>query len=227
MPLTRRVFFIFLLALGQRISAQTDALGSWNILQLRYKTAAKWSVFAEAQLRSLGFYRDFHYHEAKGGVTYEALPGLALSLAAGDYDTYAEGGTFVRPKNNDEFRIWPQVALSQKIGRFRVEQRYRMELRFTSRGYRNRFRYRTALVFPWHKSPKGYFRWQLQASNELFFTDKEPYFERNRAALNLQYRLSRQVAVMLGYLHQFDYRINDETGRDFLQTGVYLDFQGK
>jgi hypothetical protein len=32
---------------------------------------------------------------------------------------------------------------------------------------------------------------------------------------------------MLGYLHQFDYKINDETGRDFLQIGCYFDLKLK
>jgi hypothetical protein len=31
----------------------------------------------------------------------------------------------------------------------------------------------------------------------------------------------------LGYLHQFDYRINDEIGRDFLVVGLYFEFARK
>jgi hypothetical protein len=27
----------------------------------------------------------------------------------------------------------------------------------------------------------------------------------------------------LGYLRQFDYKINDETGKDFIQIGYFLD----
>jgi hypothetical protein len=27
----------------------------------------------------------------------------------------------------------------------------------------------------------------------------------------------------VGYLHQFDYKINDETGRDFLQVGYFIE----
>ncbi len=51
---------------------------------------------------------------------------------------------------------------------------------------------------------------------------KEPYFERNRAACNIIYKPNESVSYMIGYLHQFDYKINDETGRDFLQVGVYF-----
>jgi hypothetical protein len=33
------------------------------------------------------------------------------------------------------------------------------------------------------------------------------------------------TSVQLGYLHQFDYRINDEIGRDFLVVGVYVELE--
>jgi hypothetical protein len=29
--------------------------------------------------------------------------------------------------------------------------------------------------------------------------------------------------IQIGYLHQFDYKINDETGRDFLVIGFYYE----
>jgi hypothetical protein len=55
-------------------------------------------VFAEAQLRSLRYYHHFHYHEYKAGVNFKAHPNVVLTLAAGDYDTYREGGNFIRHK---------------------------------------------------------------------------------------------------------------------------------
>ncbi|MFN6114711.1 MAG: DUF2490 domain-containing protein, partial [Flavobacteriales bacterium] len=65
----------------------------------------------------------------------------------------------------------------------------------------------------------------LSGNNELFFTDNEPYFERNRVQLGVARRISSTVSVQLGYLHQFDYRINDEIGRDFLVVGVYVEME--
>lgn len=218
---------MILLLASTKGSAQQDGLGSWNILNIKYTINAKWSVFGEAQLRSLRFYDDFHYHEYKGGVSYKALPNLTLSLGAGDYDTYREGGNFVTPKNNDEFRIWPQVVLTQSLKRVKMEQRYRAEFRFTSNGYRNRFRYRLGLTYPFGISDSGEKPFQLSFSNEIFFTDREPYFERNRALLSLGYKVSKYASVQVGYLHQFDYRINDETGRDFLQVGLYAELFSK
>ncbi|MFZ1451805.1 MAG: DUF2490 domain-containing protein [Ferruginibacter sp.] len=217
------LFTTLLFFMSNIVLAQTKGLGSWNTVNLKYTINEKWSFFGEAQLRSLSFYSQFHYHEYKAGVNYKAHPNLLLTLAAGDYDTYKEGGNFKSPKNNDEFRIWPQITLTQSIKRFKIDQRYRAEFRFTSNGYRNRYRYRIGVSYPFGKNNKGYKPFLLNASNEIFFTGKEPYFERNRYQVSLGYKINKQVAVQLGYLHQFDYKINDETGRDFLQLGLYIE----
>jgi hypothetical protein len=37
------------------------------------------------------------------------------------------------------------------------------------------------------------------------------------------YKPSRNTTLQIGYLHQFDYRINDEIGRDFLVLGYYIE----
>jgi hypothetical protein len=207
--------------------AQKYDLGSWNILNLKYNVNDKWSAFGEAQLRSLKFYNNFHYYEYKGGFNYKVHKNATLSLGAGSYQTYKEGGNFVLPKNNNEFRIWPQINIFQSLGKLKIEQRYRAELRFTSNGYRNRFRYRLGLSYPFGKEKNNYKPFQISASNELFFTDIEPYFERNRIQVAFNYKPSKSTTLQLGYLHQFDYRINDETGRDFLQIGFFIEIYRK
>jgi hypothetical protein len=205
------------------ITAQTFDLGSWNILNLKYNHDEKLSFFGEGQMRSLKFYSNFHYYEFKGGINYKVHKNVKLSLGAGSYQTYKEGGDFVLPKNNNEFRIWPQLILFQSINKLKIEQRYRAELRFTSNGYRNRFRYRLGLSYPFGKLRNDYKPFQVSASNELFFTDNEPYFERNRMLLAFNYKPSKATTIQIGYLHQLDYKINDETGRDFFQIGYFIE----
>lgn len=214
----KKIIWVAVLATfwNHTVIAQTSGLGSWNLINMKYTYNQKWSAFAEAQLRSLKFYNDFHYYEYKGGVNYKAYPNLVFTLAMGSYQTYKKGGDFVLPKNNNEFRIWPQINLTQSVAKLKIDQRYRAEFRFTSNGYRNRIRYRTGVTYPFGKVRDGIKPFQVGLSNEIFFTDKAPYFERNRILLQLNYKLSEQISLQLGYLHQFDYRINDETGRDFL-----------
>lgn len=214
---------IALCFLMNTVSAQTFDLGSWNVLNVSYALDERWSFFGEAQLRSLKFYSNFHYYEYKGGINYKVHKNVKLTLGAGSYQTYKEGGDFVLPKNNAELRIWPQVGLFQSIGKLKIEQRYRAEFRFTNSGYRNRFRYRLGISYPFGKERNGCKPFQVSASNELFFTDREPYFERNRMSVAFNYKPSPATTLQMGYLHQFDYKINDETGRDFFQIGYFIE----
>ena len=217
------LLILSLLQCANRANAQNSGLGSWNILNVKYNLNAKTSIFAETQLRSLKFYSNFHYYEYKGGINYKLYKNVKLTFGMGSYQTYNEGGDFVLPKNNDEFRIWPQIILYQSLGILKIEQRYRAELRWTNNGYRNRFRYRLGVSYPFGKERNEYKPYQISASNEVFFTNKEPYFERNRLLLALNYKPLKSTTLQIGYLHQFDYKINDETGRDFLTIGFYCD----
>jgi len=170
MKRTGFLFFLFCIY-SICLIGQSNDLGSWNILNIKYSLNNKWSAFGESQLRSLKFYDDFHYYEFKGGIDFKANSNLKLTLGAGSYQTYKEGGDFVLPKNNNELRIWPQLVLSQSLGKINIEQRYRTEFRFTSNGYRNRFRYRLALSYPFGKEKESYKPFQFGISTyyiELF-----------------------------------------------------------
>jgi long-subunit fatty acid transport protein len=214
------VLLFCLLLLSNFSFSQKFDLGSWNILNLKYNLSNKWSAFGETQLRSLKFYNHFHYYEYKGGINYKINNQLKVSLGAGSYQTFREGGNFITPKNNNEFRLWPQLILFQSIGKLKIEQRYRTEFRFTSNGFRDRHRYRLGVSYPFGQERKGYLPFQASISNELFFTSKEPYFERNRLQYAFSFKPNKETTLQIGYLHQFDYKINDETGRDFLNIAV-------
>lgn len=213
-----------LLFIPQLLKGQSaESTGSWNILNIRMPLANNWSAGAEAQVRSLQFYNNFHYHEAKGWISKEWQKEYRLTLGAGHYDTYQAGGDFIRPANVRDFRVWPQFELLHPGRIWSFEHRYRAEFRFTNLGFRNRFRYRFALSC----KPPAIPALRLQVSNELFFGTREPYFERNRISGTAQWAFSPQFSALVGYMYQFDYRINDETGRDFLMLGALFQIQPK
>ena len=202
-------------------------LGTWNILNMKLEFNEKFSVFGEAQLRSLRPYDDFHYYEIKGGITYTFKNKFAITAGGGTYNTFLEGGNFVKPALNEEFRSWLQFIMKQSFGRTGIEHRYRAEQRFTSDGYRNRFRYRLGATIPLNKSviEKG----TLYASvwNEIFLTNRAPFFERNRVFGGFGYEINSNTAVQMGYLYQYDYQLTDETGRDFLQVSILFSIDTK
>jgi len=217
------VLFTLLTFIKPVLGVSQSDLGTWNILNMKYSFSKKVSIFAEGQIRSLSTYSQFHYHEYKCGFNYKPSPQIMFTLGLGDYDTYREGGNFESPKNNDERRLWPQITLYQTIGKVKIEQRYRSESRFSPGIYRNRFRYRVGISIPFGKEKDGAKSFQFIVNNELFFTNTAPYFQRNRFLIATQYRINKVLSTQVGYLTQFDYKINDETGRQFLQIGLYLD----
>lgn len=195
-------------------------LGSWNILTVRKDVNEKWEFFGEAQLRSLSFYNEFHYYEMKAGLQFNIDSVFSILSGAGSYNTYSAGDNFNLPIQNREIRSWLELRMKQQLKRLSFDHRYRAEQRFTSNGYRNRFRYRLSLTIPLNSpviKPGTYF---LQSWNEIFFTDREPYFERNRLYIGGGYRFNKTVTFQTGYIHQFDYNLTDETGRDFLMMSL-------
>jgi len=200
-----------------------EALGSWTILNISSRINDHLTAFGEAQLRSLRFYNHFHYYEYKGGLSYRVNAQFSLLAGGGRYDTYGQGGDFVNPRQVREYRSWLQGTLRNDMGRWTVEHRYRVEQRYTSIGYRNRFRYRISCTYALNRPVLETGAWYLNATNETFFTNTAPYFERNRSSVSIGYEWSDNLTIQIGYLHQFDYKIEDETGRDFLQIGFYLE----
>lgn len=79
-------------------------------------------------------------------------------------------------------------------------------------------------MFPTHLERKNEYKpFKINVSNEIFFTSKEPYFERNRILLGFNYKPTKATTLRVGYVHQFDYKINDETGSNFFQLGYFIE----
>lgn len=216
----RTVLMILFSAMALFVQGQEET-GSWTVLNIKYKFDDKWSIFGEGQLRSLKVYDHFHYYEYKGGINYKVHKYVRLTLGTGSYQTHREGGNFVLPKVNDEFRIWPQLILFQSIGDLKLEQRFRSEMRFTSNGYRNRYRYRMGLTYDFGFKANKEKPFQISAGNEIFLTNNAPYFERNRATIALNYYLSKNSDIQLGYVYQYDYQLNRELSKGSLVLGFY------
>ena len=211
----RIFYFISILLLSNScvILAQQQ-IGSWNILNVKQDLNKSWNLFTEAQIRSIKFYHNFHYYEYKAGLQYTVNQQSTFSFGVGKFDTYQITGNFKNPKSNNELRTWLQFTLKNNINTLTIDHRYRAEQRFTSNGYRNRFRYRVSLLKPIkiNKAEIG-----VYANNEIFFTNNAPYFERNRFSIGLQKKWNTNITTQLAFLNQFDYKINDETGRNFFQ----------
>lgn len=220
----KTVILLSVIFLSTITTAQT---GSWNILSAKLQVNKKWSVFGEAQIRSLRYYDDFHYYEYKAGLQYNLDKNFAVAAGVGRFDTYSPGGNFKSPKVNDETRTWIQLIMKNYLKKIKIEHRYRAEQRFTSNGFRNRFRYRFGVTIPIRHVKMEAKTFYVTLSDEIFLTNNAPYFERNRLFAGAGYEFSEAFALQLGYLRQFDYRLTDETGRGFVQLSLLFDLKWK
>ena len=196
-----------------------NGTGTWNVVNFNVKIDKKWSAFAESQLRSLSVFDNFHYYEYKAGGSYALRDNFVVNAGVGSYNTFAEGGNFSLPMQNRELRTWQQFSVKTPIDRVVFENRFRYEQRFTSNGYRNRYRFRVGATVPLNAKKVAPRTLSAIAWNELFFTNREPYFERNRLFVGLGYEFT-DFSIQTGYIKQFDYKINDETGRTFVNFAI-------
>lgn len=222
------IFLCFFLTNFYLQAQNFDELGTWNILNGKYSFNEHWSIGGEAQLRSLGFYRRYHYYELKGGVNYKVSPQLFLAIFGGTYQTYADkGGNFDTPKVNDEERLWFQATLHNDWRRLQIEHRYRWENRWTIRGFRLRFRYRLQFLLPINRANLQPNTLYAVVSDELFLTNRATYFERNRFFVGMGYQFNSHITIQTGWLNQFDYFVNDEIGKNFFQISLNLSWRRK
>ncbi|TAH06818.1 MAG: DUF2490 domain-containing protein [Sphingobacteriia bacterium] len=219
-------FFVFCTT---NTDAQTPGLGTWNVATGRYTINAKWNVFFETQLRSQQAYHHFNYHEYKGGIGYNFPKKISLVAAMGHYTTYQPDGDFKSPVINSEFRLWQQLILNNYLSRVKLEHRYRFEQRFTSSGYRNRFRYRLNAIIPINKPIVENNTWYLSFSNEIFLSNRGNFFEQNRLSVLVGYDINDLLTVQTGLVNRFDYfGLGKEQWKNFLQTTLLFSFnEGK
>lgn len=208
------------------VLGQTKNLGSWNVINTRLSLSKNWSVFNELQLRSQSFYNDHFYYEVKGGVSYNINKNFSLLVGTGKYITYdaEQDGNFQKPVTANETRFWQQLTMNHYLEQLKFEHRYRVEQRWFTTGYRNRFRYRLSTAVPINKKsiePGAFF---FTTFNEIFLTNKAPYFERNRFFIGVGYEISKPLIIQPGYVYQFDYK-NDHTGsgKHFFQLTLIID----
>jgi hypothetical protein len=215
--ISKAIFLVAFVLLAQASFSQTKGVGSWNVLSGMFTLDSRWKLFAEAQIRSQQFYSDFNYYEAKGGIGYSFKTNGWVLLGMGHYNTFQPTGDFVTP-NTTEFRIWQQLVLNNNINRLKLEHRYRVEQRFISTGYRNRFRYRINALFPFNNTTIKKKTLYASAYNEIFVSNEGPFFEQNRIFGGLGYQFDDHFTILTGIVNRFDNSIsNVQTSKNFFQ----------
>lgn len=213
-----------LLLIAEFSYGQKSHFGSWNVINTRITLAHRWEAFNEMQLRSQSYYADHFYHEIKTGISYYVNKNFSVLMGVGKYHTYSDPGSFTKPVTANETRLWQQLTMNNYLGNVKFEHRYRIEQRWFKTGYRNRFRYRLGASVPVDKSAAG--KPYISAFNEVFLTNTEPHYERNRFFVGFGYKINSWVTLQPGYVYQYDFRDDEGNGKHFFQLTLNIDLDG-
>jgi hypothetical protein len=203
--------------------AQSDALGGWYLVNFNYHISNKFTIYSEVQTRSQHVLDDFYYRELKTGVNYKLKDNMSVFVGFGNYETDTFPGNYQKPIKAVENRLWEQFVYTTNLSRINIENRVRIEQRWINGNYANRLRYRLNLSIPVNHpkiQDKTFFP---VVFDEVFFTDNEPHFLRNRIFGGAGYRFSKVVTVQAGFLRQSDFSANGgSTGKNFITTSLLL-----
>lgn len=200
---------------------QDSNLGNWLVYIGSKKVNDRWNIHHEVQYRNYNVIGDLEQLLLRTGVGYNLTPGN---------NNFLLGYGFIRSENYvgiddkegvDEHRIFQQFISKQKIGKFKVQHRYRFEQRFVADQFRMRYRYFLAVNFPLSIPSEDSAReWYLSAYNEIFLNSKDNVFDRNRLYGGLGCRVNEGLRLELGYMNQFF----SGAGRDQINLIAFVNF---
>ena len=81
----KNILLILLLIITTNLCSQE--FGTWNVIDFRKSTNKNISFQLEAQVRSLQFYKNFHYNEINFTTNYKFDNNLILSILFGKHNT--------------------------------------------------------------------------------------------------------------------------------------------
>nr|WP_314492297.1 DUF2490 domain-containing protein [uncultured Chryseobacterium sp.] len=216
MKIFRQLVLITLISISTYSFAQDNDLGAWYMYFGNNKISKKLNFHNEIQYRTFDGAGDLEQLLIRTGIGYDLtednnniLLGYGFILSR----PYVNG----EKTENVEHRIFQQYITKQKIGRFNLQHRYRLEERILEDDFRMRFRYSLGLTIPVTNKemvPKTFY---LSAYNEIFLHLDSPVFDRNRVYGALGFVISKNMRIEAGYMNQ----IQESKNRGQVQIGFY------
>lgn len=234
------IICLFVIGFGINTQAQKvdyeEDLGAWYMLFVDAKVTDKFGLHAEAQQRyhkiidnkqqllvrtSLDY---FVNAKVKVSVGYGNITSTSYfsSEIPGDFPPYVV--RVIGSNSSIEHRIYQQLVLKQKYGRFNFAHRYRLEQRWVEGNFSSRARYFMVLNIPINNKEMEDKTLFYSFYDEIFLNISENPFSQNRFFHAIGYKMNGFATFKIGYLYNF-------TGVNYnrLQFGVWLkpDFRRK
>ncbi|MCS7042175.1 MAG: DUF2490 domain-containing protein [Bryobacteraceae bacterium] len=203
-----------MLACPLLLSAQTDAnLHGWyQYFGDHPLNESRWGLHLEAQVRRHDAARAWQNLLLRPAVNFRVNGAVELTAGYG-YVSYHRYGLYPVAARWNEHRIFEDLKLRHRAGRFQLQHRFRMEHRWLLDGlYENRHRYMLRATLPL-RGPH-----YLTAWNEVFTPVRPERFphtvDQNRATLAWGRRLGRHARLEAGYMMQTVWQRNGRVRED-------------
>ncbi|UOG75717.1 DUF2490 domain-containing protein [Hymenobacter tibetensis] len=202
------VFFVlFLLVASSTLQAQNRGkYNGWLQYTGTYSLNQRFDVNLGAQYRAYSGLADKRLLLGLANLQYN-LKSLPMSVAAGYM--YLQLQPYSNPEETEKFdnrenRLYQQVIVNNKLGRARLLHRYRIEERWTSAGFRLRFRYLASLRLPLGPKTLDNPKWYATIKDEIRISDQENPFDSNRVWVGAGYILNKHLGGELLWMTQFN-----------------------
>jgi len=203
----------------------SNQFNAWALYTGTHKISSKVNLMTEYQWRRAEGFKHWQQSLLRLGLEYEINPKVSVMGGYAWIKTFPYGSQPVLHEFNEN-RVFEQLNLKDKIGRFEIQHRYRLEQRFLEQYtknatndivqvdpvFRNRIRYRAMVMVPLSRKEMGDNTLFLNLNNELFVgfgkgITKNP-IDQNRFIAALGWRFNAQTNVQVGYLNQFVIKSN-------------------
>lgn len=197
-------------ALGQNQRVRDTNANGWYMFFGDHRHSDKWGTHTEFQLRRFNVITDPQQAMVRMGGNYYLSDGAMVTLGYAFIETYPYGD-FPAADSFPEQRIYQQLQLQGKVSSVALTHRYRLEQRWVkfantpNYSYLNRARYMLRGVVPFRGNSVDPGEPYLALSDEIFigFGNNVPnIFDQNRAYAAVGYKINREGALEIGYLHQ-------------------------
>ncbi|UOY07095.1 DUF2490 domain-containing protein [Muricauda sp. SCSIO 64092] len=216
------VLLVHLQCLAQ--ASGEEETGIWYMYFGMNRISEKLSIHSEAQFRYYETSGNFNQLLLRTGLNYHINQKAIATLGYAFIET---DGTFLESPsraNLDEHRIFQQFILTNTLGEFLFEHRYRLEQRFISQTLitsdpeqdlsrtEHRARYRLQVMLPLTNT------FFLNFYDELFINLQDNLFDQNRLYGAIGIHITENSNLQLGYLrNQFTNAVFDR-----LQIGFFF-----
>jgi len=215
------ILFLTCSLIGTSQKQVDDQFNSWWTYSGTHKITNKFSVSTLYSWRRSDFVKNWQQSLLRTGLNFKVTDNFTITPG---YDWLVNFPYGKQPAltQSYEHRPYEQFTIKNKIGRFYIKHRYRIEQRFLQKtglnsnnekesyGYkfRNRIRYRLTFTLPINHKTLDNKTLFLSVYNEVFINlgkgagIAKP-FNQNWFNTSLGYKVNNQISVKLGYQNQY------------------------